>query len=46
MTIPANQNCLDFALGYLDFALGDLHIEPLSMFVEEGSSYSGLGVCT
>ena len=24
MTIPANQNCLDFALGDLEFALGDL----------------------
>ena len=24
MTIPANQNCLDFALGDLDFALGDV----------------------
>ena len=25
MTIPANQNCLDFALGDLDFTLGKLH---------------------
>ena len=26
MTIPANQNCLDFALGDLEFALGELHL--------------------
>ena len=26
MTIPANQNCLDFTLGDLEFALGELHL--------------------